>query len=85
MRYLLPAFALIAVLGGWALAEIPDNARDADGCCWSSAACCASLNVRLMYTGSWANLTLCPGCCVDRGPGTTMSRNSAPSAWPPNT
>ena len=25
LRYLLPVFALVAVLGGWALAEIPDR------------------------------------------------------------
>jgi hypothetical protein len=64
LRYLLPAFALIAVLGGWALAEIPDRRSTRLALLVIGGMFCL-VNVRLMYTGSWANLSLCPACGVD--------------------
>jgi len=64
LRYLLPVFALIAVLGGWALAEIPDRRATRVTMLVIGGALCL-VNVRLMYTGSWANLTLCTACGVD--------------------
>ena len=64
LRYLLPAFALIAVLGGWALAEIPDRRSTRLALLLIGGVLCL-VNVRLMYTGSWANLSLCPACGVD--------------------
>ena len=64
LRYLLPVFALIALLGGWALAEIPDR-RSARFLLVVIGAALCFVNVRLMYTGSWANLSLCPACGVD--------------------
>ena len=64
LRYLLPVFALIAVLGGWALAEIPDN-RSTRAAIFLIGCLLCIVNVRLMYTGSWANLSLCTACGVD--------------------
>lgn len=64
LRYLLPFFALIVVLGGWALAEIPDNRATRAAILLIGAVLCA-INVRLMYTASWANADLCTGCAVD--------------------
>jgi hypothetical protein len=64
LRYLLPVLALIAVLGGWALAGIPDRRATRITMLVVGVALCL-VNVRLMYTGSWANLTLCTACGVD--------------------
>ena len=64
LRYLLPVFALIAVLGGWALAEIPDT-RATRAAIFLIGGLLCFVNVRLMYTGSWANLSLCTACGVD--------------------
>jgi len=64
LRYLLPVFALIAVLGGWALAEIPDT-RSTRAAIFLIGCLLCIVNVRLMYTGSWANLSLCTACGVD--------------------
>ena len=64
LRYLLPVFALIAVLGGWALAEIPDRRATRTVMLVIGGLLCL-VNVRLMWTGSWANLTLCTACGVD--------------------
>ncbi len=65
LRYLLPFFALVSVLGGWALAEIPDRRATKAAILLIGAVMCV-VNVRLMYSASWSNLTLCPGCAVER-------------------
>jgi len=65
LRYLLPALALIAVLGGWALAQIPDNRYTRATLLLIGTLFCF-VNVRLMHTGNWANLVLCQACGVDR-------------------
>ncbi len=64
LRYLLPAFALIAILGGWALAEIPDGRATRTAILLVGGLLCA-INVRLMHTAGWSNVTLCTGCAVD--------------------
>jgi len=64
LRYLLPAFALIAVLGGWALDEIPEGKRTRGALLLVGGLLCL-INVRLMHTGSWSNVTLCANCAAD--------------------
>jgi hypothetical protein len=64
LRYLLPFFALVAVLGGWALTEIPDTRTTRTAMLLVGGILCI-VNVRLMYSASWANLALCPRCSVD--------------------
>jgi hypothetical protein len=64
LRYLLPFFALVAMLGGWALAEIPDG-RSTRRAIWLIGAILCAVNVRLMYTASWPNADLCTNCAVD--------------------
>jgi hypothetical protein len=64
LRYLLPVFALVAVLGGWALDEIPDSRATRVAILLVGGILCA-INVRLMYTAGWANAVLCPSCATD--------------------
>jgi len=64
LRYLLPAFALTAVLGGWALAEIPDSRATRVAILLAGGLLCA-VNVRLMHTASWSNVTLCTDCALE--------------------
>ena len=64
LRYLVPFFALIAVLGGWALSEIPDGRATRTAILLIGGVLCA-INVRLIYTASWSNAELCPACAVD--------------------
>jgi hypothetical protein len=78
LRYLLPVFALIAVLGGWALAEIPDGRATRTAMLVIGCALCL-VNVRLMWTGSWANLTLCTACGVDN-----RARHEFVAQWGPD-
>ena len=64
LRYLLPVFALVALLGGWAFTEMPDGKVMRTAILLIGGLLCA-INVRLMYTGSWANMTLCTACGAD--------------------
>jgi asparagine N-glycosylation enzyme membrane subunit Stt3 len=64
LRYLLPFLALLAVLGGWTLSEIPDG-RATRGAILAIGALLCVLNVRFVYAGSWSNLSLCVACSVD--------------------
>jgi hypothetical protein len=64
LRYLLPFLALLAVLGGWALSEIPDRRATRAATLVIGALLCV-LNVRVIYAGSWQNLSLCVDCTVD--------------------
>lgn len=64
LRYLLPAFLLIAVLGGWALNDIPDRRATRVALLLVGGALCL-VHIRFMYTASWINATLCPGCAFD--------------------
>ncbi|MEJ7667773.1 MAG: glycosyltransferase family 39 protein [Casimicrobiaceae bacterium] len=66
LRYLLPAFLLIAVLGGWALNDIPDRRATRVALLVVGGALCL-VHIRFMYTASWINATLCPGCAFDAG------------------
>ncbi|MDR1967095.1 MAG: glycosyltransferase family 39 protein [Burkholderiaceae bacterium] len=63
LRYLLPFFALVAMLGGWALGAIADSRAMRMGLLMAGALLCA-VNLRFMYTASWPNLDLCPRCTV---------------------
>jgi hypothetical protein len=64
LRYLLPAFMLLAVLGGWAASDLPDRAFTRLAIVLVGGALCL-LQVRLMHTGSWPNAKLCIGCAFD--------------------
>ncbi len=64
IRYLLPAFALIAVLGGWAIAAIPDGRATRIALLVIGGILCA-VNVRLIYSAAWFNFTLCTACATD--------------------
>jgi Dolichyl-phosphate-mannose-protein mannosyltransferase len=66
LRYLLPYFALVALLGGWTLSEIPDGRATRAAILLVGGLLCLA-NVRLMYTASWSNATLCTSCSVDGG------------------
>ena len=85
LRYLMPVFALIAVLGGWALAELPDGRTTRAAILLIGGLLCL-VNVRMMYTGSWHNLTLCTACGVDNRAPTGIRRAiRAGAALPPTT
>lgn len=64
LRYLLPAFMLLAVLGGWAASDLPDRGFTRLAILLVGGALCL-LQVRLMHTGSWPNARLCVGCAFD--------------------
>jgi hypothetical protein len=64
LRYLLPAFMLLAVLGGWAANDLRDRGFTRLAILLFGGALCL-LQVRLMHTGSWPNAKLCTGCAFD--------------------
>jgi hypothetical protein len=64
LRYLLPFFALVAVIGGWALGEIPDGWVTRLAILFAGVALCA-VHLRFIYTANWSNLTLCARCAFD--------------------
>ena len=64
LRYLLPAFMLLAVLGGWAAADLGARRFTRIAMLVIGGALCV-LQVRLMHTGSWPNAKLCLGCAFD--------------------
>jgi 4-amino-4-deoxy-L-arabinose transferase-like glycosyltransferase len=61
LRYLLPAFLLLTVLGGWAAGDLPDRPATRYAVLLIGGALCL-VHVRFMHTGAWSNVTLCPGC-----------------------
>jgi hypothetical protein len=64
LRYLLPFFALVAVIGGWAICEIPDGRLSRVAILLFGVALCA-VHLRFIYTANWSNLTLCASCAFD--------------------
>ena len=66
LRYLLPAFALMAVLGGWSLATLPAR-RLTSVAILAIGTVVGALQLRLIYTGSWINSVLCSRCGFDAG------------------
>lgn len=66
LRYLLPAFALLAVLGGWGLAMLPRR-RLVSVAILVVGTVVGALQIRLIYTGSWINAVLCSRCGFDAG------------------
>ncbi|MEO5699682.1 MAG: hypothetical protein ABIS17_11660 [Casimicrobiaceae bacterium] len=65
LRYLVPAFALLAVLGGWAVGALPQR-RSVGVAVLVIGLALGILQVRLIYTGSWNHAELCPRCAYDR-------------------
>lgn len=66
LRYLLPAFALMAVLGGWSLATLPAR-RLTSVALLAIGTLVGALQIRLIYTGNWINAVLCSRCGFDAG------------------
>ncbi|MCC7325298.1 MAG: glycosyltransferase family 39 protein [Burkholderiales bacterium] len=64
LRYLFPAFMLLAVLGGWAATELGERLPTRIAMLVAGGLLCV-LHVRLMHTGAWANAQLCIGCAFD--------------------
>lgn len=64
LRYLIPAFMLLAVLGGWAAADLGERRFTRIAMLVIGGLLCV-LHVRLMHTGAWANAQLCEGCAFD--------------------
>lgn len=64
LRYLLPAFVLVAILGGWALGDVIRSPRARAGLAVAATAI-TLVNVWLMPSASWANRTLCLRCAID--------------------
>ncbi len=64
LRYLLPVFALLAVLGGWALGTLPPS-RATGAAIIVVAAVLGAVQLRLIDAGSWTHARLCPRCGFD--------------------
>ncbi len=64
LRYLLPAFMLLAVLGGWAANDLPDGRRTRVAILVVGGLLCL-LHVRLIPNGNWPNARLCLACSFD--------------------
>jgi hypothetical protein len=64
LRYLWPAFMLLAVLGGWALNTLPDRPFTRLAVLVVGGSLCL-LQIRLMPTGSWHTEKLCVGCAFN--------------------
>ena len=66
LRYLLPALVLVGVLGGWALADLPDRRATRIAILVLGAAVCLG-NLRFASTASWTHGQLCPKCSINAG------------------
>ena len=64
LRYLLPAFLLLAVLGGWAANDLPDRRGTRVVMLLVGGLLCL-LHVRLIPAGAWDNSDLCLQCGFD--------------------
>lgn len=64
LRYLLPLFLLMTVLGGWALSNLPST-RVARVALLAVGGMLCLVNLGFMYSASWMNGTLCLSCSVD--------------------
>jgi len=64
LRYLLPAFALLTVLGAWTLSDLPERQAMRVAILLIGSALCL-LNLRFIYAGSWPNAMLCARCSLD--------------------
>jgi hypothetical protein len=65
LRYLFPAFLLLAALGAWAT-EPWMRARAARVALLVVGGVLVALNVRFIPSGNWPNAQLCPMCAFDR-------------------
>lgn len=65
LRYLYPAFMLLAILGGWALADLGTRRVARIAILLVGGVLCA-LHIRLIHTGNWPNAQLCIACAFDR-------------------
>lgn len=66
LRYLFPAFVLLAILAGWALGDWIRSARAAAALAVATSIVCVA-NLWLMPSASWTNATLCIRCAQDAG------------------
>jgi hypothetical protein len=64
LRYLLPALLLIAVLGGWALSDLPWT-RSARVALLVVGGLLCLLNLQFMSAGIWSNEKICLSCSLD--------------------
>lgn len=64
LRYLFPAFVLLAILAGWALGDWIRSPRSAAGLAVATSIV-AVANLWLMPSANWANATLCIRCAQD--------------------
>jgi hypothetical protein len=64
LRYLMPVFALITVLGAWVLSDLSDRQGTRVAIMLIGSALCV-LNLRFIYAASWPNATLCLRCSID--------------------
>jgi Dolichyl-phosphate-mannose-protein mannosyltransferase len=64
LRYLLPAFIVVAVVGGWALDDVAGSGFGRIGLLLVGGSLCL-LNLRFVYAAHWPNTTLCPSCAFD--------------------
>jgi hypothetical protein len=64
LRYLMPAFVLLAILAGWSLGDWVRSTRSQ----WALAGTAGAVvlvNLSLIPTASWTNETLCLRCTID--------------------
>ena len=66
LRYLFPAFVLLAILAGWALGDWIRSPRSAAALALATSIV-AVANLWLMPSASWTNATLCIRCVQDTG------------------
>ena len=65
LRYLYPAFMLLAVLGGWSASAFGERRSARVAILVVGGALCL-LQIRLIPSGSWPNAQLCVACAFDR-------------------
>jgi hypothetical protein len=77
LRYLFPAFVLLAILAGWALGDLIRSPRAAAALAVATSIA-AVANLWLMPSASWTNATLCIRCSQDADARRTYVARYAP-------
>ena len=65
LRYLLPAFVLFAVIGGWALGEFVTTPKRR-AVLVAAGVLLVGVNLRFIHAAAWPNAELCLRCAFDR-------------------